>query len=119
MGPVYSSANKWQQRARLMRRIEYQAILNAADTDGNAATKAEAHRAMADIHAKQGYPGRARTYSRTIWSVDSQTSRETTRPNTNESSVKTVLLAKLRTRALASTRVDMRLPATVVADTGH
>jgi hypothetical protein len=41
-------------------RIEYRAILNADDTDGNAATKAEAHRAMADVHAKEGYPGRAR-----------------------------------------------------------
>jgi hypothetical protein len=37
---------------------EYQVILDA--DDGNAATKAKAHRAVADIHAKEGYPGRAR-----------------------------------------------------------
>jgi hypothetical protein len=41
-------------------RSEYQVILDADDTDGNAATKAKADRAMADIHAKEGYPGRAR-----------------------------------------------------------
>src|SRR5262245_34271346 len=45
-------------------------------------------------------------HARTVWSMDSQTSRETTRPSTNESNVNTVLLAKLRTSALASTRVD-------------
>jgi hypothetical protein len=42
-------------------RTEYQVILDADDTDGNAATKAEAHRAISDIHAREGYPGRART----------------------------------------------------------
>ena len=41
-------------------RSEYQVILDADDTDGIAVTKAKAHRAMADIHAKEGYPGRAR-----------------------------------------------------------
>ncbi len=41
-------------------RSEYEAVLEAADTDGNAAAKAEAHRAISDIHAKEGYPGRAR-----------------------------------------------------------
>ena len=40
---------------------EYQVILDADDTASNAATKAEAHRAMADIHAREGYPGKART----------------------------------------------------------
>src|SRR5262245_33589480 len=44
--------------------------------------------------------------ARTVCSMDSQTSRETTRPSKNESSVKTVLLAKLRSNALASTRED-------------
>src|SRR5262249_6909492 len=42
-------------------RTEFQVILGAADTDRNAATKAEAHRAIANIHALEGYPGRART----------------------------------------------------------
>ena len=40
---------------------EYRTVLNAADSDGNTRTKSEAHRATADIHVRQGYPGRART----------------------------------------------------------
>jgi hypothetical protein len=41
-------------------RGEYQVVLDAEVTDGNAATKSEAHRAMADIHWREGHPGRAR-----------------------------------------------------------
>jgi hypothetical protein len=42
-------------------RGEYQVVVDAEDTDSNATTKSETHRAMADIHSKEGYPGRART----------------------------------------------------------
>jgi hypothetical protein len=40
--------------------IEYAAVLDAADTDANPSTKSEAHRSIADVYARRGFPGKAR-----------------------------------------------------------